>query len=220
MAARPGPALRSVRGRFALAAAVAVVTGALIGVVLHLADERQGPSALALPSFHGQGHWGPAERRAPDFRFRDQSGATVSLSAQRGKPVLIAFVATGRAGDSDREAVSLAQALALVPSPLRPAIDLISLDPRGDTPARIRAAANRWGLRPPFSWLSGSPLDLARTAREYGVGGEPPPQPGSSENSTPLYLVNREGFERAGYLFPFFPTVLASDIERLHRERG
>jgi cytochrome oxidase Cu insertion factor (SCO1/SenC/PrrC family) len=199
---------------------VAAVTGALIGLALHLADEPQGPSALTLPSFHGQGHWGAAERRAPDFRFQDQAGATVSLSAQRGKPVLIAFVAAGRADGSDREAASLAQALALVPSPLRPVIDLISLDPRGDTPARIRAAARRWGLRPPFHWLTGSPLDLARTAREYGVGGEPPPQPGASENGTPLYLVNREGFERAGYLVPFFPTVLASDIERLHRESG
>jgi hypothetical protein len=34
-----------------------------------------------------------------------------------------------------------------------------------------------------------------------------------------LYLIDRRGFERTGYLFPFLPNFLALDLETLARER-
>jgi hypothetical protein len=34
-----------------------------------------------------------------------------------------------------------------------------------------------------------------------------------------LYLIDRRGFERTGYLFPFLPNFVALDLRTLHGER-
>jgi cytochrome oxidase Cu insertion factor (SCO1/SenC/PrrC family) len=201
------------RRRFGLAIAIAALAGALVGDAWHL-SQPSAPAPLTLPSFHGQGHWGPRERPAPNFTLRDQNGASVSLAAQRGAPLVIAFFKLTGPGSSRAEVVSLAQAQVIVPRSRRPVLDLISLDRRPDTAAEIRAALHGWGLRPPYHWLSGSPATIARIAAEYGVRAGAPPGAGAA---TPLYLVDRSGFERAGYLYPFFPTVLAGDLETLSR---
>jgi hypothetical protein len=35
-----------------------------------------------------------------------------------------------------------------------------------------------------------------------------------------LYLIDRRGFERTGYLFPFLPNFVALDLRSLGRERA
>jgi hypothetical protein len=35
-----------------------------------------------------------------------------------------------------------------------------------------------------------------------------------------LYLIDRRGDERAGYLFPFLPNFVALDLRTLARERS
>lgn len=213
----PGGAFAGARRRFGLAVAIAITVGSLVGDALHLADahslESRPPAHLTLPMFHGQGQWGPGQRPAPRFVLRDQAGATISLSGQLGSPVLIAFLDTRREAGSGPQARSLAEALAILPRAKRPEIDVVGLDPGSDTHAAVGAAAHRWQLREPYHWLSGSPVEIARICHEYGV----PASVASDGSRSPVYLVDRSGFERAGFLYPFFPTVLAGDLETLSR---
>ena len=211
------------RGRFGAAISVAAVAGVLLGIALHVEGPRSSPS-FALPLFHGQADWAPGQRRAPAFALRDQDGQAVSLASQRGDPLLIAFLDTAGDRRSGAIAVSLAEAEALLPRSGRPILDIISLNPAADSPARIRAAAARWHLKVPYHWLTGASATITRLEREYDVGRDAP-APGSTgtgapPTGTPLYLVDRSGFERAGYLYPFFPTVLARDLERLYSEHS
>jgi peroxiredoxin len=195
-----------------VAIVLAALVGALIGDVWHLS--RPGPAAvLALPAFHGQGHWGPHQRRAPEFTLRDQSGALVSLADQRGQPVLIAFLDPAAGAGAAAEAASLAQAQALVPRARRPVLDVIGAGASLQGSASVERAPSRWHLKPPLQWLSGPTATVALVLAEYGVRHGT----AAAGGGTPLYLVDRSGYERAGYLYPFFPTVLASDLERLYR---
>jgi hypothetical protein len=127
--------------------------------------------------------------------------------------VLIAFLdARPRAG-SGPEARSLVQALSILPRSRRPVVDIVGLDPGREANTAIVAAAHRWRLTEPYHWLSGSPAALSRICHEYGVS----TSAASEGNRSPIYLVDRSSFERAGFLYPFFPTVLARDLETLSR---
>jgi cytochrome oxidase Cu insertion factor (SCO1/SenC/PrrC family) len=212
--------LATTRRRFGAAIGAALLLGVLVGFALHL-SESPDPAPippLVLPRFHGQGDWSAGQRLAPPFTLHDQHGRVVSLSSERGQPVLIAFLAAAPHSSTEREALSLAAAEALLPAARRPRLDVVGLDPAKDTPARIAAAAARWHLSGSYSWLTGPRPTLERTARAYGVDG--PYGRRHAMSDTPIYLVDRRGFERAGYLYPFFPTVLAGDLQRLYSERG
>jgi hypothetical protein len=209
------PRLAEVRRRFGLAIAIAAVAGAAVGDVLHL-SQASTPKPLALPAFHGQGDWAPGRRRAPGFTLRDQAGASVSLTGQRGKPVLVTFLTAAQGGGSGPEAVALAQAEVLAAASRRPTVDIIGLDEGPHGPAAVRAAIGRWRLKGRYEWLTGARGEITQLEREYGVGSAPEGTKAGAPLSTPLYLVDRAGFERAGYLYPFFPTVLAADLERLY----
>jgi cytochrome oxidase Cu insertion factor (SCO1/SenC/PrrC family) len=195
------------------------VAGAVIGDAWHL-SQASTSKPLTLPTFHGQGDWAPGQRRAPGFTLRDQAGASVSLAGQRGKPVLVTFLTAARGGGSGPEAASLAQAQELTAGSRRPTVDIIGLDTAADTPTVVRAAIGRWHLKGRYEWLTGTPGEITQLEREYGVGSAPQSANTGAPLSTPLYLVDRAGFERAGYLYPFFPTVLAADLERLYEAHG
>ncbi len=209
------------RMRFGAATVSALLLGVLIGLAVHLsASSRPAPArALTLPMFHGQGDWPPGQRPAPDFMLRDQHGRAVSLTSERGQPLLVAFLSAARRSPTEREAVSLAQAEALLPASQRPLFDVIGLDPGNDTVARVAAAAARWHLSGSYRWLTGPRAALEQTFRAYGVHAygvhASQRQQAGGSGTTPIYLIDRRGFERAGYLYPFFPTVLAGDLQRL-----
>jgi cytochrome oxidase Cu insertion factor (SCO1/SenC/PrrC family) len=208
------------RMRFGAAIVSALLLGVLIGLAVHLSTpSRPTPArALTLPTFHGQGDWPPGQRPAPGFMLRDQHGRAVSLASQRGQPLLVAFLSAAPRSPTEREAVSLAQAEALLPASRRPLLDVIGLDPRNDTAAGVAAAAGRWHLSGSYRWLTGPRAALNQTFRAYGVHASHRRRAG--DTGTPIYLIDRHGFERAGYLYPFFPTVLAGDLQRLDQRSG
>jgi hypothetical protein len=98
-------------------------------------------------------------------------------------------------------------------------LDVINLDPGGDTLVGIRAAAARLHLRGPYHWLVGPSAAIKRVLHDYGVD-QSASVTATHQAGAPLYLIDRAGFESAGYLYPFFPTVLAVNLKRLYRERG
>jgi cytochrome oxidase Cu insertion factor (SCO1/SenC/PrrC family) len=200
-----------------LASAIGIGTG----VGLHLLDSHASPSATAgtLPSFHGQAVWSPGERVAPGFALRDQTGASVSLAALRGRPVLLTFLDSQCKQQCPIQGRQLASILRRLPAAQRPVLVVVTVDPSGDTPAGIRHAMTEWGLAGPWSWywLNGAQRRLAVVWHFYGIRVDP--SSGDIVHSLVLYLIDRDGYERTAYLFPFLPGFVQGDLARLAGRR-
>jgi cytochrome oxidase Cu insertion factor (SCO1/SenC/PrrC family) len=200
-----------------LASAIGIGTG----VGLHVLDSHASPPATAgtLPSFHGQAVWGPGERVAPGFALHDQTGASVSLAALRGRPVLLTFLDSQCKQECPIQGRQLASILRRLPAAQRPVLVVVTVDPSGDTPAGIRHAMTEWGLAGPWSWywLNGAQRRLAVVWHFYGIRVDP--SSGDIVHSLVLYLIDRDGYERTAYLFPFLPGFVQGDLARLAGRR-
>jgi cytochrome oxidase Cu insertion factor (SCO1/SenC/PrrC family) len=104
-----------------------------------------------------------------------------------------------------------------------PAIVVVGVNPLQDTPASERAFAKEsgWGNLP-WYWLSGTHAELAPVWKKYGIqvitkryivpGAKPVI---NVTHTIAVYLVDRNGDERAAFLPPLVPTDLAHDVRTL-----
>ena len=203
--------------RATLVVALAGGIGIAVGAGLYLLDSHRSPSASAdnLPAFHGQATWGPGTRDAAGFTLRDQSGGSISLASLRGRPVLLTFLDSRCKQECPIQGRQLASILWRLPAARRPALLIVSVDPSGDTPASIRHAMTRWGLAGPWTWhwLNGARSRLAAVWHRYGVTVDP--SSGDIVHSLVLYLIDRDGYQRTAYLYPFLPGFVQGDLARL-----
>lgn len=202
--------------RAVVAIGLAAVLGIGIGVVIHALSGGGGSSTTASAGeLVGQATWGRGARPAPNFRLRDQGGRPISLESLRGREVLLTFLGSQCLDSCPKEARSLATALRLLPAATRPAVVVVSRDARGASPELVRRAAHRLGidLAPGWHWLFGSPVGLAPVWRAYGAVGA-----GGGASRSIAYLIDRAGYERAGFLYPFPPNWLLDDIHIVRSE--
>ena len=158
---------------------------------------RPGGSALPLPELHGQAVWPPHARPAPEFALRDRSGAVVTLGAQRGRTVLLAFLREGCRRCAET-ALGIVRATASLAASQRPEVIVVSPGPR----------AARQPV-PGALTLRGGAAALARLRRAYAArawGGA-------------VYLIDRRGDERAAYSVPFLPGFVSHDLAVLAEEK-
>jgi len=212
-----GRAGRMTFRRVTIVIGTAAALGVIAGVAAHLlvpATARS--SAPPLPELHGQASWAAGARLAPPFRLHDVLGGTTSLASARGHVTLIAFLDSrcrslcpivGRAiGDVQRA----------LPRQARPEVLVVSVDPAGDRPASVRSAARRWRIEPGWHWLTGTRRQLAAVWRAYGIVVRPTMN--DIMHGSAVYLVDRNGYERAGYLAPLLPNFLALDVRRVEAQ--
>lgn len=198
--------------------AIATLVGMGAGIAAHFFVSRGTAPRVALPELHGQATWAAGARRAPGFTLRDVFGGRVSLASARGHVVLVTFLDSrcrtlcpliGRAiGDVQRS----------LPAAARPIVFVVSVDRKGDSAASVRAATRRWSLAPGWRWLSGSRHQLNSVWRSYGIAVQPTTN--DIVHGAAVYLIDRRGYERTGYLAPLLPNFLALDIERVAKERA
>jgi cytochrome oxidase Cu insertion factor (SCO1/SenC/PrrC family) len=201
-----------------LALALAALAGAGTALVVRGATGRA-EAKRGLPRFHGQASWSSGRRRAPALALRDQNGRRVSLAALH-RPVLLTFLDSRCRAQCPIEGRQLGIMLRRMEPAARPALLIVGVNPPGDTPRSIRQAMREWRLTGPWQtqWLHGTRPELERVWHAYGIGVEP--TAADITHGMALYLIDRRGFERTGYLFPFLPNFVALDLRTLAEERA
>src|SRR5262249_22443168 len=115
---------------------------------------------------------------------------------------------------------ALAAAERTLPAAQRPVLVAVSVNPQ-DTAASVRTAVRSWGLAgvAPWHWLMGRRAQLSPGWNAYRIyvghavhGGMP--------HHEAIYLVDRRGFERSAYLYPFAQRFVSHDMRTLARPRG
>jgi protein SCO1 len=149
---------------------------------------------------------------APDFTLRDQSGRVIRLSAERGKVVMITFLYTHCPDQCPLTAIHIDDALERLGPRGKDVVALaVTVDPKGDTPAAVRAYARSHRLLPEFHYLTGSKTALERIWRLYDVT---PVRPGGPDPDHTLYvlLLDRSGKTRVLFDALAKPAAMAHDL--------
>jgi protein SCO1/2 len=159
-------------------------------------------AALALACLlaeAGCGGHAQTAARAPDFELRDQDGKLVQLAAERehGRVVFVTFLYTHCRDVCPIIAKNLDETLRKL-GPARESVRVlaVSVDPRGDTFATVRAYIREKHLLPEFRYLVGTKPQLQPVWKAYGI----PVTPQSLEtidHVATVLLVDRNGRIRA-----------------------
>jgi protein SCO1 len=199
--------------------AVAVGAGVGIGIAV-AADSGGGSTANAAPADAGT-FWEAGARKAPDFSLRDQSGRTISLRSLRGRPVVIAFIDPVCRNHCPFEARILNDVTRRVPAGSKPAVVAVSVNPWGQAPANLRVDAEKWHLVPQWRWALGSYDALSQVWKRYAIGVQIRTKTLSGvtvhevDHTEGAYVVDRHGWQRALFLWPYRAQDVAAAVERV-----
>lgn len=155
----------------------------------------------------------PESMPASDFTLHDQDGKAVSVSAFHGHVVAITFLDSHCKQLCPLEADQLAQAQRALGTAAKLTVLVVSVAPATDTPESERAFAALHHWTGEWHWLMGAPEQMAAVWKAYSIAVQ-----GTSDNvlhSTVLYLVDKQGFQRAGWASGLQPDQLARDVRFL-----
>ncbi len=200
-----------------------LVLAVLIGLVAAVAAHRMASSpaptqaAVSSPALRGEATWAAGARPAPAITtLHDQAGHRFALASLRSRTVAIEFWDSHCTQECPLAGRALAAAERSLPRAQRPVLVVISVNPR-DTPASTRGAIRRWNLAGagPWHWLMGTHRQLAAVWRAYRI--TVIPTRSDIVHTEALYLLDRRGDERSGYLYPYIPSRVADDMRTLAR---
>jgi protein SCO1 len=198
----------------------AIAVGVGLGAGLHRLQDDHGLLAAQArrpaAGLHGQATWAAGAKPAPAITaLQDQSGRTFSLGSLHGRTVAMAFFDSHCNQACPLEGRAIAASERSLPRSQRPVLVVVSVNP-ADTAASTRAAIRKWGLAgiAPWHWLRGSHAELARVWADYHIF-VAPPRHGDITHTEALYLIDRRGDERSGYLYPFVPRFVSLDLRTL-----
>jgi cytochrome oxidase Cu insertion factor (SCO1/SenC/PrrC family) len=209
----------------AVPALLAVILGLGVGLGVHRlsAGKAAAPAnASTRYGMHGEAAWAEGAQPAPAIgTLRDQTGQLFSLASLRGRSVAIVFFDSHCQQECPLEGRQLAAAEQSLPQAQRPVMVAVSVNPL-DTPASAASAAKAWGLAPvaPWHWLMGTRKQLAPVWAEYHIYVSPHPVNGDIEHTEAVYLVDRRGFMRSGYMYPFASGYVTSDLRKIAGRKG
>lgn len=175
---------------------------ALVSVVAAIA----GTAALAVATQDFRAFTAETARRlavsrhpvpVPPVVVENQAGARFSLSALRGKWVIVDFVYTRCEDECELLDANFARLETMLATPIaagRLRLLSITFDPGRDTPTELAAYLARFGGRSP-GWQIARPVDaadLARLERTFGIRVIPDDDGGYTHNSAILVVDPRE----------------------------
>jgi cytochrome oxidase Cu insertion factor (SCO1/SenC/PrrC family) len=204
----------------ALALSVALLIGAGVGLAVQAlrTPTTSAPSAAQTRfGMHGVAAWAAGTHPAPAIdTLRDQSGKAFSLASLRGQAVAVVFFDSHCHQSCPLEGRALSFAESSLPRSERPVLVAVSVNPN-DTPASAAAAVHEWGLSAvaPWHWLMGTRKQLAPVWARYHIYVSPRPIDGDIQHTEAVYLVDRRGYERSAFLWPFAPRFVTMDLRTL-----
>lgn len=150
---------------------------------------------------------------APDFSLEDQDGQSISIAALKGRVVAITFLDSHCKQLCPLEGDQLGQTQRALGTKYAMTLLVISVAPATDTPDSERAFAADHHWTGEWHWLSGSPGQLTAVWKAYSIAVENTPD--DVLHSSVVYLVDRNGFERAGWAAGLEPDLLTHDVRLL-----
>jgi protein SCO1/2 len=158
----------------------------------------------------------PKSMAAPDFTLQDQNGKPVSVSGLRGRVLAITFLDSHCKQLCPLEGDQLGQVQRSLGASANLSLLVVSVAPATDTPSSERdfAAAHRWSGD--WHWVVGPQDQLAAVWKAYSIAVQNAPD--NVLHSSVLYLVDKEGFERAGWAAGIEPDLVAHDVRVLNRQ--
>jgi protein SCO1 len=155
----------------------------------------------------------PKAMAAPDFTLQDQDGKLVSVSALRGRVLAITFLDSHCKQLCPLEGDQLGQVERSLGARANLSLLVVSVAPATDTPASERAfaAAHRWSGD--WHWLVGTADQLGAVWKAYSIAVQNAPD--NVLHSSVLYLVDKDGFERAGWAAGLEPDLVTHDVRLL-----
>jgi cytochrome oxidase Cu insertion factor (SCO1/SenC/PrrC family) len=175
---------------------------AVVAVVLYVAIRASAPSSTAVPvSAAPAATWAAGALHAPDFRLTDENGASVSLAALHGRPVIVTFIDPICRHFCPIEARHLNEVVNAFPQGSKPAIVAVSVNVRGNARAVLTRDAREWKLVPEWHWGIGRPSALSRVWSAYHV--QVVATKHDVGHTEAAYVVDTKGYQRALFLWPY-----------------
>ncbi len=132
----------------------------------------------------------------------DQDGRPYQPAQSAGHITLVNFVYTTCSSVCPLQTQALAQVQRALPLAVRQRVRLmsVSIDPRNDTPATLKAYASRMGADlSTWVFLTGRPQDIARLSDTLKLFKEGSPGPRLDAHATWLWLLDGQGEVRQRY---------------------
>ena len=151
---------------------------------------------------------------APEVYLTDHNGQPFTMSNQRGKAVLLYF---GYVNCPDECPLTMAHLKLALESLGDRAKDvqvvMVSTDPVRDTPQALKDFMEHFN--PSFLGLTGTPAELQKAWKDYGVTVEA----GGETHSTFLYVIDPSGNVRETFLPDTEPNDIAADVGLLLKRK-
>jgi cytochrome oxidase Cu insertion factor (SCO1/SenC/PrrC family) len=160
--------------------------------------------------------WRAGKMVAPRFSLTDAKGLPISLERFRGRPVVLTFIDPLCTTFCPLEAAVLNRLLTRLPAAQRPQIVAVSVNRLGDNQRAYAHDARKWKLTSAWHWAVGSQAALEGVWKSYSIGVTVDPKTKDVTHTEAVYLVDRKGYQRALYLWPFSSKDLLRGLRSLN----
>ncbi len=208
---------KHLRWIFVLAVAVVGMGIGFLIVQLRSSDKASATQAPAMPVVS----WAAGTRPAPAFSLSDQDGKPVSLSAFRGRPVIVTFLDPLCRNLCPIEAKILGVVESSLPAADRPAIVAVSVNQWGNAKSVLRNDMDKWHVGENWYWATGSPKALERVWAAYKVAVVDAPKTiegvtiHNISHTEAAYVIDGRGYERALFVYPFLAADVTDKVGQL-----
>lgn len=200
----------------------ALVLGVLVGVLIARSQARSGsPSSRPAAVGGPEATWKAGARRAPNFALADQTGKKISIARFKGRAVIVTFIDPLCRNLCPLEAKVLERAVLQLPDAQRPEIVSVSVNRWANTRRYLLQDDAKWNLHSNWHWAVGPAPALAKVWRGYQIGVLDAPRTVAGvtvhniTHTEAAYVLDRDGNERALFLYPFTASDVSSEVSRI-----
>lgn len=197
-------------GVAAIAALLLLLGATSVANARHGTAKHRPHSTRPVARLEGTDVWPAGTRPAPEFAGHDQNGHLITRNSLRGTVWAITFLDSHCTTQCPVEAHALGVVQRQLGRRYPVKVIVVSVSPRSDTPATVRAFLHKEGIRGDWHWLLGTRKQLAPIWTSYGIW-----VVSNSVHTSAVYLVDTRGNVRVADGVPFIPNQLASSVRAL-----